>query len=574
LCEVRNTSECTLTQPGPYRLFLHEAYGTETSYTLRMPRLSHSAGCPVLPLAPFGDPGDAVGSGTLAGWGGIACHAVNAVAAGRVAVRISPNPLLTWAFYDADGQVICGKYSDDCRLSVDGQYTLLVQNDHLDLETQYAVAVTTLAQTAGCAEAVGTSWDQPTVLVHQTSAAQINCQPFHGEAGDRVITPATSTVYNEVAVQVVDDAGVILCTENSEEDGCVLPATGTYRVLSYLWNWDGQSDDLTYKLQVRRLSDAVGCPTITLGTYNAAPSGPLGGIRCRTLDIAAPGRYLAKAVDTENYPVWARFYDSTGHRVCGGTQCDFATPGRYTMVFYGKTLNDVVDDDVEHAVALIPVTPSGCDQVSDAGYQDDPWRGEFAAAGQYDCLQLPSPAGSRIVELLPGNATGVAVPTVSVVDSTGAGVCDSTGTLQTSCELTGTAPFFAVINARDGFPTGSYALAFARVDGAPSCPVLPRDATGTTVATGADRFAVCFSIPADQHASRETFTFSRTSGDGSARMTLFDETGIRSCASGGSFSDRTITCSLPAGPATLILQTDAVDATYRLTHRDASTPAS
>jgi hypothetical protein len=455
LCEVRNTSECTLTQPGPYRLFLHEAYGTETSYTLRMPRLSHSAGCPVLPLAPFGDPGDAVGSGTLAGWGGIACHAVNAVAAGRVAVRNSPNPLLTWAFYDADGQVICGKYSDDCRLSVDGQYTLLVQNDHLDLETQYAVAVTALAQTAGCAEAVGTSWDQPTVLVHQTSAAQINCQPFHGEAGDRVITPATSTVYNEVAVQVVDDAGVILCTENSEEDGCVLPATGTYRVLSYLWNWDGQSDDLTYKLQVRRLSDAVGCPTITPGTYNAAPSGPLDGIRCRTLDITAPGRYLAKAVDTENYLVWARFYDSTGHRVCGGTQCDFAG-----------------------------------------------------------------------------------------------------------------------INARDGFPTGSYALAFARVDGAPSCPVLPRDATGTTVATGADRFAVCFSIPADQHASRETFTFSRTSGDGSARMTLFDETGIRSCASGGSFSDRTVTCSLPAGPATLILQTDAVDATYRLTHRDASTPAS
>ncbi|GAA2716141.1 hypothetical protein ACFY2R_08330 [Micromonospora olivasterospora] len=91
--------------------------------------------------------------------------------------------------------------------------------------------------------------------------------------------------------------------------------------------------------------------------------------------------------------------------------------------------------------------------------------------------------------------------------------------------------------------------------------------------TGADRFAVCFSIPADQRGAGESITWKRTAGSGDARMSVFDASGIRYCGPTGYAVERTITCSLPAGPVTVLLEADSVDAAYQLTHRDASLPA-
>lgn len=152
LCQLRYTTECTLIQPGPYRLFLHESYGNEATYTLRMPRISHSVGCQVVPLASFGDPGNAAGTGTLVENEQVTCHALTAAAADTVAARISPDQLLWWTIYDADGQKVCDKYSAAryCQLPKAGAYTLLVQNqDNSGNKTKYEVAVATLSQTGG-----------------------------------------------------------------------------------------------------------------------------------------------------------------------------------------------------------------------------------------------------------------------------------------------------------------------------------------------------------------------------------------------------------------------------------------
>ena len=150
-----------------------------------------------------------------------------------------------------------------------------------------------------------------------------------------------------------------------------------------------------------------------------------GGIRCRILDVPAAGAYLVKAVDAQNYETFAQVYDSAGLRVCGSPQCDFAAPGRYTMVLNGSETNERHRQRLPVRRRPAAAAPSGCAAVSDTGYQEAPHRGEFAAAGQYDCLQLPSPAGARVVELLPGDATGAGRPEVTVVDATGAYVCDS-----------------------------------------------------------------------------------------------------------------------------------------------------
>ena len=131
-----------------------------------------------------------------------------------------------------------------------------------------------------------------------------------------------------------------------------------------------------------------------------------------------------------------------------------------------------------------------------------------------------------------------------------------------------------MLSSTGGYPTGPYAVAFARVDGAAGLPgPAPGRGPAPRSTIGADRFAVCFSIPADEHAAREIFTYRRTVGHRRRPLSVFDGTGLRYCGPTGPSIDRTFTCSLPAGPATVILEADAVDATYQLTHRDASTPA-
>jgi hypothetical protein len=141
---------------------------------------------------------------------------------------------------------------------------------------------------------------------------------------------------------------------------------------------------------------------------------------------------------------------------------------------------------------------------------------------------------------------------------------------QQSCELTGTAPFYAVITAPLGSATGGYDLIFPRVTGDIACPVLPGGASGATVTTSATRFAACFTVPADQHTSKEAIAFQQTSGTGRAAVAVFSNTGAPVC---GRLiypaSERTMTCTLPDGPLTVLVEADALDATYQPTHNAA-----
>ncbi|WP_155368913.1 hypothetical protein [Catellatospora vulcania] len=572
-CPVRYTTECTLTSAGPYRLFLHEYYGNEAPFTLRLPRLSNAAGCPVLRPGPFGDQGAAIGTGSLSATAYLSCHQLRTATAGPVALRFSPEQSINWALYDDAGQRICERWVDYrfCRLPVAGDYTLLLENNQTWGDPfDYQVASVALFRNAGCATATRTTWTTPTLQVRQTSGVQVDCQPFKGDAGDRIVSYAAPAEYNDVLKFVLNSAGEVICTEYSEQDGCVLPATGTYRVVSYLSNWGPDVSEATYQLQVRRLSNPVGCPTVTAGSYGAAPA--LGTVRCRVLDLPAAGGYVIKAFDAAGWDSDVQVYDAAGLKVCTSWgRCDIPAAGRYTAVIKGYGNSAIIADDHRFAWSVLPAVPAGCPVLSDAANPLAVHRGTFTGVAEVDCVQLASPAGARVIELVPGDAVGAGRPSVTVFDATGAYVCDSSwGLRQSSCELTGTAPFFAVFGTPEGQTSGSYAMAFPRVDGPPACPVLPRTAEGSTVTSSGEAFGFCFAIPAGEHAAREAFTYRRTSGGGDATMWVIDGTGLRYCGSFGPSIDRTITCNLPEGPATVILETDAVDATYQLTHRDAT----
>ncbi|SCE72444.1 hypothetical protein GA0074695_0612 [Micromonospora viridifaciens] len=559
---------CTLSEAGPYRLFLDELSGREAPYTLRMPRLSQAVGCPTQPLAPFGDPGAAVGHASVA-HDEMTCHSLTATDAGAVTVRLSHD--IDWTLHDDAGQEICTTSSARyCVLPAAGPYTLLTTTrDYRTID--YQIAVTALHHNDGCAAAGITSWDQPTLRVGQASPVQTNCQPFQGRAGDRVIRYVS---WNGYSPGVIDQSGVDICAEApSAQAGCVLPADGTYRVISYLRDWAAYS---TYDLQVRRLSEAVGCPAVAPGSYGTAPAA--GRIRCRTLEIPTAGGYRLNTVTTDNYRVFHYVYDQDGRFVCAGGvgnvsgDCSFAA-GRYTLVLQPFGL---IDNDVPHAVALLPAAPSGCVAVSDTGWRDAPHQGSLQAAGQVNCLRLPSPTGSRILKSEPGPQDDEKHPEITLVDAAGAMVCDSSTSREYYCGLRGEGPFFALVKGQINTSASEYVMAFSRVDGPPACPVLPRDAdtTVTTVTTGPERFVSCRSIPADQHATRESFSWARISGTGgAAKVTIYDSRGVEYCSPLRAAASGTITCTtLPAGPLTVMLETDGQNAKYRLTHQDASVP--
>ncbi|MET7401003.1 hypothetical protein ABZS66_46740 [Dactylosporangium sp. NPDC005572] len=572
VCPVRYATTCRLTTPGPYSLNLYDYYGNASPYTLRMARISNAAGCAPLRLAAFGDPGAQAGTGNLPANDGVGCHRLRMPSAGSVAIRIFNSQSLFWQLYDDAGNLVCDSTAprSSCSLPAAGDYTVITTNRDWN-PVSYQIAAPALFRNAGCAPGTSLSWAQDALVVHQTSAIQTNCQPFHGNAGDRVVLYSASVNYNYVSSWLVDSSGAALCTSYSPEDGCVLPATGTYRVLSFLAYWDSGSTDEAYKLQVRRLSQPAGCPVVRPGAYNAAPAGALGPVRCRILNIATPGTYIARPYSADNTLSYASVYDSTGHRICDDSAyCQIPAAGRYTMVLDGRVPNSVIDNDFAYVTTLLPIQPAGCPAVADDGAA---FRAEFTAPGQYLCRQLPGAAGTRVVELQPTDATGAANPTAIVVDATGAFVCDGGWQLrQSSCQLNGTAPFSAVLTESGGNAPGAFTTAFRRVDGPPACTELPRGADGATVPADADHFAFCFTIPAGQHASRETFTWQRTAGAGRAVLSVFDAGGLRYCGPTPAYDERTVTCTLPEGPVTVILETGAVTGTYRLTHQDGTTP--
>jgi hypothetical protein len=89
VCKSRySETSCTLSGPGPYRVFVLMTNDTGTSYTLRLARLTGDTGCPTLAVAPFGAPGSAVATGNLTP-NATSCRSVN-LSAGPHFLRLYP----------------------------------------------------------------------------------------------------------------------------------------------------------------------------------------------------------------------------------------------------------------------------------------------------------------------------------------------------------------------------------------------------------------------------------------------------------------------------------------------------
>ena len=64
----------------------------------------------------------------------------------------------------------------------------------------------------------------------------------------------------------------------------------------------------------------------------------------------------------------------------------------------------------------------------------------------------------------------------------------------------------------------------------------------------------------------------RAAGSGGASLSVFGTDGYRACGPTGTFPQRSATCTLPAGPVTVVLNAAGTDAIYELTHQPLVTP--
>ncbi|MEU8237369.1 hypothetical protein AB0C07_03900 [Actinoplanes missouriensis] len=556
ICPIQfGGGNCVLERDGAYRVFLADEYGGAVGYTFRLVRTDVVTGCDVLEEAAFGTPSAGqVASGSIPSYE-YRCYAVS-LTAGLKYVQVHNGGLINWELTGPDG-AFCGKYITEyepCQVPADGVYTLWLRHPDWSYEpTPFSASIVGLDSSEGCATATGTAWDQPTDVITPGSPVDLWCRPFTAAAGERV----RAYVSGGGLSWITDGTGARICDgQDSDQDGCVLPGSGPYRVM-------GEADgDDEIRVQVRSLSAPVGCPVITPGAYGGAPAGAHGGVRCRSLTVPAAGRHLVRVVDDENNESWAQIYDAAGDRFCSaGYFCDFTKAGSYTLV-YGSAA-----DGSPYTTVFLAPNGSGCVPVTDQGVAGGSFRGSFTVAGETDCLELSSPAGATISVIRPARSNSVES---TLINGAGEDLCSSY-----SCKLTGPAPYRVLLSAPEGAKPGDYAVVVQRRDHYTGCGTLPLTAigtnTGVTSAFSADKFVSCYAIPAAQHATKELLSFAPVAGSGAATLSVVDADGKQVCGSSLAVSAQLLHCDLAAGKAyTAVLTAMAANVQYRLIRRDAS----
>ncbi|MFI7297444.1 Tat pathway signal protein [Streptomyces sp. NPDC050121] len=536
--------------------------------------------CTPLAAAPFGDPGDAVGKATVAPDTSV-CYTVTVETPGAYlapAVDGYGNAM-TRQLLAADGsQVDCqDAYATNgvCTVPAAGPYTLRVFNS--DWENKDAsVAFVSLGSARGCADPVGTNWDQPDVSRTSVSPVEVDCQPFEGRRGERVRLTYGSKTYGDSLAWITDATGDRICERFPEdgEDSCVLPGDGPYRVISRVWGPE-QAFPREFAVKARRLNDPQGCITAPVRPYGPLERQNFVTNPCYTFTAGAAGPYTVHYVNEERSSGPVRVYDAAGLTVCrsgADDPCRIPAAGTYTAVLDG-----------DYPYAGSPAGLVVLDRASDAGCVATGTglhKGELSTVGQYDCLAPAVPQGARIAALTPLSSAGVDAD-VEVVDAHGAPQCDAEQLAGGDCALTGTAPYRALVHTDDDGDdaTGAYAVAFHRTDTPGDCPVLPSgsftpDGAKATFGTGDGVFSQCLSIPANAHSAAEILQLVATSGTAAAHLSVVDSTGKKVCERPATTNGWTL-CSLTPGKAHTVLVTGRDQAAaYTLTRRDITATAS
>lgn len=518
--------------------------------------------CPAFPLSAFGEAAPEGNTLTLPAEG-TACYTFTVEKPGLHRLVKSGGNEVTITVHDGEEQVDC--YDTDwgagwCRLERTGAFTLRLTNSW-DPST-VTFALTPLATDEGCTAQVPTDGNSAPFVARATAPTAVQCARLDAKPGERLTNTVTTTGYGQSTSWITDGTGARICPSRREDDndGCVLPGNGPYRVLTQV-TYAESGFPAEYTLKVRRISDPVGCTHVPLNTYNSAPTKATPASGCKTFTAPRAGAYEVYGVDSSRTKL--KVYDRAGKTVCSPWNgCELPAAGDYTVHTDDATL------------ILDRASAAGCESAELGLY-----RSTFASAGEIDCVLLPLPAGARLAALAPLSGPAPR-PDLTLFDARGAYVCGSDGLSDGTCALTGTAPFRLQASTDSADPaTGPYAVALHRTDAASGCPVLPAgdftaQSASARVTMGGGVFSQCFSIPADAHSVRENIQIQAAPGTRyGADFTVLDQDGEKVCATYSALSTWTTCAMAPGAEHTVLVNGRDADASYTLTRRDVTATA-
>ncbi|WP_426365381.1 hypothetical protein [Streptomyces sp. E-08] len=507
--------------------------------------------CPALPLAPLNGPGDAARP-IVVDQSGHACFTVIVEKPGLHQVLVEGG-ISSLTFLSGGTRVACPELtSSPCQLAA-GTYTLDLTRGG---STSAQVAVVPLTAGPGCSHPADTAFGTASVTGTSSGDLGMVCHPFTAAQGELVHATLGPRASANVKAWITDDTGKPLCSVNYD---CVLPAgVGGYRVLAHL-DPNAGAYPVPYTLTVRQLSHPTGCAVVGVTAYGSAPAEVSPPAECKTFTPAVTGAYVLESLPASGGIGEIGVYAPT-ERICQYTvSCALTAGVTYTLVT-GDTVR--ILDRTSAA--------EGCEDVSPGQVH----RGAFTAPTEIDCVTLPVPQGAHVAILASTSADGVK-PDFEVIDATGAPLCWAEPVVASgTCALSGTAPYRALVDrAYTSVRTGSYALVVRRTDTPSDCRSFPAGAFGTdspraALSTGADAFADCLTIPADDHSAHELMTLARVSGSGALDVSVLDEHGEQACAH-QAYGDDQLDCVLAPGLSyTVLVRGDGRPAEHTLTRRD------
>ncbi|MFJ9429344.1 hypothetical protein ACIRQY_06725 [Streptomyces sp. NPDC101490] len=523
------------------------------------------APCPALPLAPLGDPGDAVRDVTIEG-DGTACFTVTVERPGTHRLAIDGSHDTYPALYAGEDQVTCQTWSYKeawCDLAA-GAYTLRLTHHAWGTAKNRVALVPLMSSTPGdCPAIPGTGYDTAPVTGTGTGALGVVCHSFTAAPGDRITTELQRVNYGESAQWVSDETGGRLCVQRNEDgsEGCVLPGGSRgYRVYGIV---EDESDGTRapYTLTVRRLSDPAGCATVAPSVYGTAPdrSGPATG--CKTFTPTVTGGYDVRSVSESGQRDKVSVYERDGTYACRGYE-------NLCTLTAGRTYTVLTDQAVQ---VLGRTSTSGC--VGGVTLAT-PYRGTFSAPGEVDCLNLALPPGAHLA------VQSDRTTDITVYDASGVEQClNATNLWDATCVLGGTAPYRALVTDEDMTEGGDrYGLVVHRTDAPTACPAFAAADFGavparSVIRTGGGVFAGCLTIPATAHSSMEVFQIRQGAGGSYAEAVVVDAKGRVSCEI-RSYHGTLSACDLTPGLAhTVLVQGRDVKAETLLTRQDVTATA-
>jgi len=328
---------CLLDTTGTYTILVRDVSGPNTgSYLISLQRLNNLVGCN--PPLTFGA---APVSDSIALAAKMNCFTFDATANDRVRFKQlkTAGTLIPYVeVLRADGTTQCGPTTAPeftCLLDTTGTYTILVRDVSGPNTGSYLISLQRLNNPVGCPPIVpfGSAPLTGSIAV----AAEADCIPFDGAAGDRIRVRVVKTAGTLILyVEVLRPDGTTLCgPTTTQELTCLLDTSGTYTIL--VRDVSGPNTG-SYLISIQRLNNPVGCNAPPFGTTTPGSIAVAAETDCFTFIGTVGGQVRVKVIKTAGPLIlYVEVLRPDGTTLCGPTTapeftCQLDTTGTYTIL--------------------------------------------------------------------------------------------------------------------------------------------------------------------------------------------------------------------------------------------------